>query len=85
MVSKHIKTNKLITVSNKIQIVRRNCCNTIFASCVEPYCYTDDDWTKQLKIYAEEGRKIEIVTDFRFEPCTCKPIEDVNQLELFTE
>ena len=41
---------KKVTMSNelKIQLLRRSCCNTIFAGCVEPYCYTDEDWLEKV-------------------------------------
>jgi hypothetical protein len=45
----------------KIQTIRRSCCNTIFAACCEPYCYTDKDWTKHLKEYVEKGCVVEFV------------------------
>lgn len=64
-----------------IQTIRRSCCNTLFAACVEPYCYTDEDWTKSVKDYVLNGCKVEMIESgngFSFEKCTCEE----NQIKL---
>ncbi len=66
----------------KIQTIRRSCCNTIFAACSEPYCYTDKDWTKDLKQYVEKGCVVEFVNmgeGLRFEKCKCDKIQGGEQ------
>ena len=65
----------------KIQLLRRNCCNTIFAGCVEPYCYTDEDWVKSLKEYVNNGCVVEYVEagkGLKFEKCECNKIQGGN-------
>jgi hypothetical protein len=44
-----------------IQIVKRKCCGSVFAACVEPDCYTDKDWLKNLKEYVNRGDKVEMI------------------------
>jgi len=62
-------------------------CGSAFAACVEPYCYTERDWTKQLKEYVNKGYKVDLVNveGFSLEECKCeKEIKtDKNQIELF--
>ena len=58
-----------------IQVVKYKCCDAIFAACNEPNCYTEKDWTKNLKQYAKEGCKIEMVESFKFEKCECNTKE----------
>lgn len=58
----------------KIQIIRRSCCNTIFAGAVEPHCYTDDEWINSLKDYVQKGCKVEYIEagkGLKFEECRC--------------
>lgn len=65
----------------KIQVLRRNCCNTIFAGCVEPHCYTDDDWLDSLKEYIENGCVVEYVDadkGLRFQECKCDKTQEGN-------
>ena len=44
-----------------IQVVKSKCCGTIFAACIEPECYTDKDWLKNLKNYVNRGDKVEMI------------------------
>jgi hypothetical protein len=65
----------------KIQLLRRACCNTIFAGCVEPYCYTDEDWLKDIKRYVDNGCVVEYVEagkGLKFEKCKCVELEGGN-------
>lgn len=58
-----------------IQVVKFKCCGKIFSACAEPYCYTDNDYVKDLKKYVNQGHKVEMVengTGIRFEKCECK-------------
>jgi len=57
-----------------IQVIKYRCCGKVFAACCEPDCYTDKDWLKSLKKYADRGDKIETVENgtWKFEKCECK-------------
>lgn len=71
-----------------IQIIRHKCCNKIYAAAVEPHCYTDKDWIKDVRKYALQGDKIEMIengTEWKFEKCTCEQEQQANknQTELF--
>jgi hypothetical protein len=61
------------TKVRRAQVIKRTCCNTIFASCVEPECYIDRDWLKELKTYVKAGCHIDILEckTFTFESCVC--------------
>lgn len=66
----------------KIQLLRRSCCNTIFAGCVELYCYTDEDWLNSLKDYVNNGCVVEYVEagkGLQFEKCKCDKIGGNNE------
>ena len=43
----------------KAQIIKRKCCNTIYAACVEPHCYTSKTWQKDLRLAVKDGDPIE--------------------------
>jgi len=49
---------------------------------VEPECYTEKDWTKNLKEYAQQGHKVEMVESFKFGECKCKK-EEIKLPSLF--
>lgn len=75
---------------NKLTQVLMCKCGAIFAGCVEPYCYTDRDWLKDLRIHVKEGGKVKMVTrdEFAFGDCDCGEAvkgEDLNQIKLFAE
>ncbi len=70
----------------KAQIINHGCCGKTFAACMEPLCYTDKEWLKNLRTYVLGGAIVEMVEskDFKFEKCECpKKVEDPNQLSLF--
>ena len=79
-------------MSNKAQIIR--CPNGhLFAACMEPLCYTDKEWLKDVREYYRRGCKIEMVDPqvvrVQIQHCDCdlkvvKPVESLpDQLELF--
>lgn len=69
-----------------VQIVKCKC-GSIFAACVEPNCYEDTDWTKNLSEYSKKGYVIEMVESngFKFSNCSCETKMDTpnTQLSLF--
>lgn len=65
-----------------IQVVKYKCCESVFAACCEPECYTDSDWLKQLKKYVNRGDKVEMVEDFKFGKCRCNKTS--KELDLFS-
>jgi len=79
---------------NRAQIVK---CQhgKVFAACMEPQCYTDKDWMRDVRKYANGSCTVHIVESqsFKFEKCDCdkyrkEPVNmpvalDPNQLELF--
>ena len=47
-------------------------CGKIFAGCMEPYCYTDKQWMKDVRKYALKGYTIGLQPPgFKLEQCTC--------------
>lgn len=66
----------------KIQVIKYGCCGKVFAAAREPHCYTDKDWQKDLRKYVADGCKVEIVDNFEFGKCECKPKE---QPDLFNQ
>ena len=59
-------------------------CGSVIAACVEPYCYTDAKWQRDVRKYAKQGYKINIIDcgDWKMAMCICKdPID--SQLKLF--
>jgi hypothetical protein len=57
----------------KIQIIKCRC-GKIFAACVESECYTDKDWTKELRKYVNGGCTVEMIDSkefIGFEKCDC--------------
>ena len=55
-----------------IQTIKYACCDNIFAACREPECYTESSWLKDIKKYAKQGCKIELVESCVFGVCKCK-------------
>lgn len=74
------------SASRKAQVIKCKCGN-VFAACVEPHCYTDSDWQRDLRKYVKQGNLVELVdcSSFNFEECKCKEIEEANssQVSLF--
>lgn len=69
-----------------IQIVKTKCCGSVFAACIEPDCYTDKDWLKNLKKYVNRGDKVEMVENGTFKfggKCNCNDVVKTEQLNLF--
>ena len=67
-------------------------CGKIFAGAIEPHCYTDKDWQKDMRNYVSKGCKVSLKQSrtFELENCTCKDTNpeskifvDKNQLSLF--
>lgn len=69
----------------KVQTISRKCCNTTYAACIEPHCYIDKDWLKDLRKSALRGDIVQMVEskDFAFRPCQCKSKETDSQPNLF--
>lgn len=68
-----------------IQIVKRKCCGSVFAACVEPDCYTDNDWLKNLKEYVNRGDKVEMIENgsLHFSKCECQKTQNhTDQLKI---
>lgn len=67
-----------------VQTVSCAGCGAIFAGCVEPHCYEDKDWQKDIRDFVKRGFKIAMSETCRFGTCTCeKPKEVINQTNLF--
>lgn len=56
-----------------IQVIKTKCCGKIFAACRDPECYRDSEWQKDIRSYASQGHKIEMVEPgkWKMEKCTC--------------
>lgn len=59
-----------------IQVIKYKCCEKIFAACIEPLCYTDNDWLKNLKKYITKGHIVEMKSDHnvQIKYCECGSI-----------
>ncbi len=70
----------------KAQVIKCKC-GSIFAACLEPHCYTDSDWQRDLRKYVKQGNLVEILdcSSFNFEKCKCKEVKEENssQASLF--
>ena len=80
--------NEVETLIPKMAQVITCKCGSKFAACIEPHCYTDADWLKNVKHYVNAGCLINTIpaSSFKFERCTCKDaVKDVNkrQMQLF--
>jgi hypothetical protein len=69
---------------NRIQVVTCKCGSQI-AACVEPNCYIDFEWLRDLKKYIKKGCKIYLIEkqDFEFKSCICKELQEKNEPKLF--
>lgn len=71
-----------------VQVIRCSC-GVIFAGCVEPYCYKDTEWQRNMRRYVKQGCTVEMQgNDVQLGQCTCKRKTkktkgDPNQLTLF--
>lgn len=74
--------------NNKTQVVMYKCCEVVFAACMEPYCYTEKTWTRDLAKYVKKGHKVEMIERGELEMGKCKCVKQdgvtaANQLSLF--
>jgi hypothetical protein len=54
-------------------------CGSVFAAAIEPYCYTEKDWLKDLAKEVKKGATVKMVekdSGWKFEKCKCN--EDKN-------
>ena len=60
-------------MSRKIQVLVCKC-GAKYAACVEPDCYEDSDWLKDLGKCLKDGGTVEIENEeeFKFTSCTCE-------------
>jgi hypothetical protein len=74
-------------MENRAQVIRKVCCGKAFAACMEPLCYTEEEWKANLTNYVNVGHKVSLEDpgSFRFEKCTCQRIDESVQLSLFPE
>jgi hypothetical protein len=60
-------------------------CGALFAACLEPECYTDKEWLKDLSKYVKKGCTVDMINTenvgINWGECTCK--ENKNEPELF--
>ena len=50
-------------------------CGAIIAACMEPLCYQDKDWQKDIRKYSTDGYDIKMVDSAKVRllfGCTCK-------------
>ncbi len=64
-----------------IQVIKYKCCDAIFAACVEPDCYIEENWLKDLKQYVKQGYRVEMVENFKFKKCNCENTIDKKQFK----
>lgn len=58
----------------KVQVLRWKCCNKIYAVAVEPHCYTNKQWLKEVKQAVKDGDLIEMLSleeSRNMEICNC--------------
>ena len=67
---------------SKIQVIKYKCCGGVFAACVEPHCYTDKEWVRELRKYVNEGCTVDLINrgELVWGECKC---EKEKQPELF--
>ena len=75
MAAKDVITNKFkntIMSTRKIQVLKCKCGAT-YAACIEPDCYEDTEWLKDLGKCLKDGGTVEMsdTLTFRFEKCKC--------------
>ena len=56
-------------------------CGSKYAACLEPYCYTDKDWLKDLSKHVKDGGTVEMIDSqtFTFEKCKCQQKVETTQ------
>ena len=72
-------------MSRKIQVLKCKC-GAKYAACVEPDCYVDSDWLKDLGKCLKEGGTVEMSESetFRFEQCKCNEQSVSDEPNLFS-
>lgn len=74
---------------NRIQVIKYSCCGKVFAACVEPDCYTDSDWQKELRKYVLRGDVVDLIdssTGLNLSKCECETVKQEKvQQDLFSE
>ena len=70
---------------SKAQLVKCKC-GQIIAACLEPECYLDREWKKDLTNYVKRGYIIDLreTGDWQFGKCICKDEKQIT-LDLFKE
>jgi len=63
------------------QVVRYKCCDKIFAACVEPHCYSEADWQRDVRKHIKQGCRVEMIKGkVKFGTCVCA---ENNQTKIF--
>jgi hypothetical protein len=75
-------------MSRRIQVIKCKC-GSAFAACIEPDCYSDKKWQKDMRKYVKKGCTVDLIDGSSSEPlfqkCVCekkkkKVVNDVNPL-----
>ena len=71
----------------KVQVIKCKC-GAVFAACMEPHCYTETEWMRDLRKYVKQGCTVDVIyndsTKSLFGKCTCdKKKDDKNEPTLF--
>lgn len=65
-----------------VQVVKCQKCDSIFAACAAPFCYTDKEWQKDLRKYAKRGDKVDLIaTPIELKGCDCRKNKTLFNLE----
>lgn len=73
---------------NKVQVIKCKC-GSIIAGCMEPDCYEDSDWQRDMRKYVRKGYTVGVVecANIKLERCKCKEVKNKekseSQLSLF--
>lgn len=72
-------------MTRKIQVLVCKC-GAKYAACVEPNCYEDSEWLKDLGKCLKDGGTIEMSDSqfFRFEKCKCNEYPIMQEPNLFS-
>lgn len=70
----------------KTQVIKCKCGN-IFAACRVPECYTDQEWTRDLRDYVLDGCTVDVVdaSSFNFDRCMCHKKEEITIANIIPE
>ena len=51
-------------------------CGSLIAACMEPLCYQDEDWQKDIRYYSQKGYEIKMIgveeVRAKFDDCKCE-------------